>query len=184
MKWKEIQFLMSGTDRSYQLIKKCDAPCDDDIKNAIYRLRTGDLILRKIESFVSLFYHVGLYDGRRVIEFSAPSNATFCTVSTSYSSSGENGSVSMRSVRNFIGQQPYRILRIRTAIPKNFSEDVDNAMDYAGIYQPLTNNCLHFALRLLGFSCRAIPNSLQNETEECNMAEGETINLTTRCERE
>lgn len=74
MKWNEITFLMNGTDKGYQLIQKCDAPRDDDIKKAIDKLREGDLLLRKINGLLFTFYHVGLYVGKLVIEFSGNIN--------------------------------------------------------------------------------------------------------------
>lgn len=75
MKLNEITFLMNGTGREYLLIQKCDdTPREHDMQKAIEKLRMGDLILRKIDGFVSIFYHVGLYNGRRVIEFSGNIN--------------------------------------------------------------------------------------------------------------
>lgn len=57
----------------------------------------------------------------------------------------------MRSVKHFIGQKPYCILRLKTReIPEQLSQKVQEMMDYDGDYHVLKNNCLHFALRLLG----------------------------------
>lgn len=84
----------------------------------------------------------------------APENPKFCDQITSFSSTKQSGTVNMKSVKNFIGNKPYRVLRLRMAIPQNFSDLVDAQMNYDGIYSPLTNNCLHFALGLLGVGKR------------------------------
>lgn len=79
----------------------------------------------------------------------APENSKFCDRITSFSSNSQSGTVNMKSVKNFIANKPYHVLRLRNAIPQNFSDLVEAHMDYAGVYHPLVNNCLHFALRLL-----------------------------------
>ncbi len=57
----------------------------------------------------------------------------------------------MKSVKHFIGQKPHCILRLKTRqMHPNFSEKVEEMMNYDGDYNFLNNNCLHFALRLLG----------------------------------
>lgn len=178
MKWNEFIFVTKGTNKEFLCIKQYESPSDDNIKDAIKKLRMGDLILRKTTSPIAKFYHVGLYNGELVVDFSVPSNPGLSATSTSHSSSGGKGLVSSKSVKNFVAQKPFIIYRPRITIPPNFSEVLQNALDYTGIYHPLTNNCLHFALRLLGLSSERIPESLQQETEESNVTEGETLSLT------
>ncbi|XP_073724371.1 uncharacterized protein [Misgurnus anguillicaudatus] len=177
MKWNEFIFVTKGTNKEFLCIKQCESPSDDNIKEAIKNLRMGDLILRKTTSLIPIFYHVGLYNGELVVDFSVPSNPSFSAISTSHLSSGGKGLVSYKSVKNFIVQKPFIIYRPRITIPPNFSEVLQNALDYTGIYHPLNNNCLHFALRLLGLSPGKIPESLQQETEESNVKEGENLTL-------
>lgn len=54
------------------------------------------------------------------------------------------------SVKNFIRGKQYRVLRLKNAIPEDFSHRVQTAMDSTEEYNSKTNNCMHFALRLLG----------------------------------
>lgn len=90
--------------------------------------------------------------------FTAPADPKFPTASKGLcSSSCKGGLVSMKSVKHFIGQKPYCVLRLKTRrLPPNFSQNVEEMMDYEGDYHVLNNNCLHFALRLLGVGKKLI----------------------------
>ncbi|XP_077066260.1 uncharacterized protein LOC143720589 [Siphateles boraxobius] len=144
--WDQIMFLIKGSHKNFDTIEE------------ISLIRKGDLLMREISSIGP--YHVGVYCGKHVIEFTAPENSKFSHQFTSCSSNSESGTVNKKSVKNFIAKKPYRVVRLRMAIPENFSALVEEAMDYDGIYHPLMNNCLHFALRLLELEPGSIPKSL------------------------
>lgn len=78
MNWEEFQFLMNGTHKRYKLIDECDAPGKKEIKKAIDNLKPGDLILRKMKRIMPGFYHVGLYDGKLIIEFAGKISRINC----------------------------------------------------------------------------------------------------------
>ncbi|XP_039525143.1 uncharacterized protein LOC120477564 [Pimephales promelas] len=147
--WEHILLLLKGTHKQFEMIEENETGMPSWI-------RTGDLLMRKIYKPPGP-YHVGVYCGKHVIEFTAPENVTKKNQITSYSSNSESGTVNMKSVKNFIGEKQYRVVRLKTPIPENFFDSVDDAMEYKGIYHPLTNNCLHFALRLLGLEPGSIP---------------------------
>lgn len=58
--WNEIVFLLNGTHKDFDLIEKNDSGIPS-------QLRTGDLLLRKIYDRGP--YHVGIYCGKYVLEF-------------------------------------------------------------------------------------------------------------------
>lgn len=58
--WNEILFLLDGTHKNFDLIEKNDTGIPS-------QLTTGDLLLRKI--YASGPYHVGIYSGKYVLEF-------------------------------------------------------------------------------------------------------------------
>ncbi|KAA0710648.1 hypothetical protein E1301_Tti013029 [Triplophysa tibetana] len=61
-----------------------------------------------------------------------------------------DGSVCKVGVRTFLNKGNYRVLRLKAGIPQNFHKRVERAMDSTEPYNVLKNNCLHFALRLIG----------------------------------
>ncbi|KAF4102538.1 hypothetical protein G5714_017338 [Onychostoma macrolepis] len=161
--WAQIVFLLKGTHKDFEVIEKNDTGTPLPAK-----IKTGDLLMRKVHA--SGVYHVGVYCGKFVIEFTAPEKPTLFDQITSFSSTSESGTVNMKSLKNFIINKPYRVLRLRVAIPVNFSVLTDKAMDYDEKYHPLANNCLHFALKLLELGTRSLPRSLPKESaEEINM---------------
>ncbi|KAA0724650.1 hypothetical protein E1301_Tti015313 [Triplophysa tibetana] len=117
----------------------------------VQNLRTGDLILRTGENKPgSLFYHAGVYSGNEeVIDFSFQTEEGHSLPSWSASLKGK-GSVSKTGRHLFTQNKPFCVLRLRSGIPKNFNDIVQKAMNHEEDYNLLTNNCLHFALRLLG----------------------------------
>lgn len=167
--WDQIVFLLKGTHKNFKVIEKNDKGTPLPVN-----IRTGDLLMRKINA--SGVYHVGIYCGKFVIEFTAPENPTFLDQITSFSSTSQSGTVNMKSLKTFIVNKPYRVLRLRGAIPVNFSELTNNAMDYDEKYHPLMNNCLHFALRLLGLETRSLPRSLPTESGD-HFAQTEEISM-------
>lgn len=60
--WDQTVFLINGTHKAFEVIEENGTGSPLPAK-----IRTGDLLMRKINAF--LFYHVGIYCGRYIIEF-------------------------------------------------------------------------------------------------------------------
>lgn len=78
LNWEQVLFLLHGTHKEFAEIEKNDqAPSGDEIKNISVKLKTGDLILRRIDG-CEVFYHVGLFADKNVIEFTGNKNSSQC----------------------------------------------------------------------------------------------------------
>lgn len=118
----------------------------------ISKLKPGDLILRVAEDKVGkLFYHAGVYtEDNEVIHFTFETYEDQSKFSWSASSKGKS-IISKQGVMGFIYNHTYCVLRLKPGIPKDFKERVKREMNsFFEEYHLWTNNCLHFALRLLG----------------------------------
>nr|XP_055049115.1 uncharacterized protein LOC129434227 [Misgurnus anguillicaudatus] len=117
----------------------------------ISKLKPGDLILRAAKDKVGkLIYHAGVNtEDNEVIHFTSDTDEVHSIFSWSASSKGK-GKISKESVMSFVNDQPYCVLRLKSGIPKDFKDRVKSAMHSKQEYHLFTNNCLHFALRLLG----------------------------------
>ncbi|KAL1277148.1 hypothetical protein QQF64_023821 [Cirrhinus molitorella] len=152
---EETRLLIHGTHKEFDKIMEGTGNISE---HDISMLKDGDLILRNKKSFICLFYHAGIYCGNseEVIEFSAKLQQGWTAVA-SCSSSDVDGGVTKAHVTNFIGEKPYIVLRLRYGIPKDFAQRVKVAMKSQKKYNLLDNNCLQFALDLLGLSTQSLP---------------------------
>jgi len=58
--WEKIELLLTGTHKQFKMIEENDTGIPT-------RIRTGDLLMRKIYNTGP--YHIGVYCGKHVIEF-------------------------------------------------------------------------------------------------------------------
>lgn len=78
--WEHIELLIKGTNKRFEMV-------EENAKGTSIKLpvmiRTGDLLLRKINAIFSPVspYHVGIYCGKFVIEFTG-NHFTLLTLST------------------------------------------------------------------------------------------------------
>ncbi|KAK7117275.1 hypothetical protein R3I94_022742 [Phoxinus phoxinus] len=146
---EEFDILMSGTHKNFNTILDSKGGISEsDISN----LKEGDLILRPME-IKGPFYHVGIYcEKSEVVDFAAKSDTpqTGLTGLMSASTAYVNGEVCKVGVKNFIKEYPCRVLRSSSGVSSGFSDRVMAAMNSEPKYNALTNNCLHFAMNLLG----------------------------------
>ncbi len=64
-----------------------------------------------------------------------------------------DGIVCKLGVKNFIKENPFRVLRSKSdIIEEDFDKKIMTAMNSAPKYNVLTNNCMHFAMGLLKVS--------------------------------
>ncbi|XP_026094385.1 uncharacterized protein LOC113066661 [Carassius auratus] len=140
-------------------------------------LQKGDLILRKSFGPGKKFFHAGIYCGKNeVIQFTCtvPPDQTQISPSSSSSSScscsscqlltNHQGLVDKISVKKFISGQLFHVYRLNNGPREDLSQRISLAMDDNRDYHLLTNNCLHFALRVLGFSPGPMPESPPQDT--------------------
>ncbi|XP_048010318.1 uncharacterized protein LOC125244317 [Megalobrama amblycephala] len=155
---RDFIFFLYAINKNFDLIEENDTGIPSQ-----YNLKKGDLLMR--ETIFGL-YHAGVYDGKHVIEFTAPLSLSSGYHFTLISSSHLPGVASIKSLKGFIAKKPYSVHRPKKAIPGNFSDMVEEALDYDENYNFFTNNCLHFALDLLGLKPARFPESLCLEVYE------------------
>ncbi|XP_065147492.1 uncharacterized protein [Paramisgurnus dabryanus] len=143
-----VSLLMSGYHWDFDNIFNGENTISDSDRP---KLKPGDLILRAAEHKVGrLFFHAGVNtEDNEVIHFQFETVNDQSKFSWSASSKGKR-KISKESVSSFIEDQPYWVFRLKSGIPKDFKDKVKRGMNFKEEYHLLTNNCLHFALRLLG----------------------------------
>lgn len=82
----------------------------------------------------------------------------FVSASTAYM----NGVVCKVGVKNFVKENQCRVLRSSSGVSAGFSDRVMEAMNSVQKYNAATNNCLHFAMKLLGVSKQHVLMSYSN----------------------
>lgn len=63
-----------------------------------------------------------------------------------------DGMVCKFGVNNYIKENPFRVLHLKSGISEDFDKRITMAMNSAPKYNFLTNNCMHFAMELLKVS--------------------------------
>ncbi|XDV53382.1 hypothetical protein PO909_021895 [Leuciscus waleckii] len=148
---KNIITLILGCNGNFKTILESN----DDGNFNMSKLKIGDLILRRMLGTKTKIYHAGVFCGQNdVIQFSAilnnPPSSFNCSVSKCQALSEQTGVVDKVSVKKFISGQKFFVLRLTTGPPRDLQKNINMAMDDNRDYHLFNNNCLHFALRLLG----------------------------------
>lgn len=79
-----------------------------------------------------------------------PVSICYSSQSSNSVSSTQIGIVDKISVKKFILDQEHYVFRLKNGPPSDLTKRIDEAMDENEEYHLLRNNCLHFALRVLG----------------------------------
>lgn len=152
-----INLAISGSNKDFDLVIKSSG--DHFSHNDLSKLKKGDLILRRVLSPGKKIFHAGIYCGENeVIQFTSTAVPTLASCSSSLPfassqvSSQLKGLVDKISLKKFIFGQGFKVLRLKDGPPINISQKISDAMDDEQEYHLMTNNCLHFALRVLEVS--------------------------------
>ncbi|CAM4733982.1 unnamed protein product [Leuciscus chuanchicus] len=198
--FKNIITLILGCNGNFKTILESN----DDGNFNMSKLEIGDLILRRMLGTKTKIYHAGVFCGQNdVIQFSVaphcstqdpegrvgsrskailnnPPSSFNCSVSKCQALSEQTGEVDKVSVKKFISGQKYFVLRLTTGPPRDLQENINMAMDDNRDYHLFNNNCLHFALRLLGGTPGPMPRSQPMDDEDERSESEELKALTTQ----